>query len=634
MRLLIQFEVTFFILISIIKKRVIDTSKTLVVLLSLKEKYKFMLKYSIFALVSMLVSFSFAQNVKYNLKMPKPQNHYYNVEMEITDFKGTEVNVKMPIWAPGSYLAREFAKNVNLVKAYDNAGKELPVKKTNKNTWQVSQCKGQKITVKYEVYAFELSVRTSFLDLTHGFVSGSGVFMYVEGAKDNKGKVEVFPHESFKVITTALKEASEGLLKDGSTVYDFSNYDHLVDCPIEIGNQRSFSFEAAGVRHDVAMYGFGNYNIDTLKKDMAKVVESATAIFGKNPNKEYTFIIHNVVNAQGGLEHTNSTVLSVNRWTYEGKEYLGFLKLVAHEYFHLWNVKRIRPVEFGPFNYDEENYTSLLWVMEGFTSYYEKMILLRAGYYSQEDLLNSMFSSLNYVEGSTGSRVQPVSHASFDAWIKAYRPHENSHNTTMSYYSRGSVIAMMLDAKIIKKYKGKKNLDNFMQHIYAEYYEKKNRGFSESEFKKELEDFLGENMDKFYADYIDGTEIPNYDEVFSPLGLNVEYIGQPEASVGLSLSDSGGKTVVKAIRSNSAAEEAGISVNDEIIGCNGMRADKGSLDGYFKSVKVGETIEILFARDEQLYSTTIVVTSYEQPKFKYTINKSKNNEKLFNYWLR
>ena len=593
-----------------------------------------MLKYSICFLVSMLVYTSFSQSVNYSLKMPKPQNHYYHVEMEISDVNSTEIDVKMPIWAPGSYLAREFAKSVNLVKAHDDAGNELSVKKVNKNTWRISKLKGQKLTVNYEVYAFELSVRTSFLDLTHGFVSGSGVFMYVEGAKNNSGHLRVFPHESFKTITTALKQDRELAVKDASTVYTFKNYDHLVDCPIEIGNQRLFSFNASGVNHDVAMYGFGNYNIETLKKDMAKVVESATAIFGKNPNKEYTFIIHNVVNAQGGLEHTNSTVLSVNRWTYTGKEYLGFLKLVAHEYFHLWNVKRIRPVALGPFNYDEENYTSLLWVMEGFTSYYEKMILLRAGYYTQTDLLRSMFSSLNYVEGSTGARVQPVSHASFDAWIKAYRSNENSHNTTMSYYSRGSVIAMMLDAMIIKKYEGSKNLDNFMQHIYATYYEQKNRGFSEGEFKQELEAFLGENMDQFYASYIDGTEIPDYNKIFSSVGLNVSYVGKPEPSVGLSLASSGGKAIVKAIRSNSAAEDAGISVNDEIIGCNGMRVDKASLDGYFKSVQVGEKIEILFARDEQLFSTDIVVTAYEKPKFNYTVSTEKKRSKLFNYWLK
>ncbi len=593
-----------------------------------------MLKKLLFALFAVLSFISFGQDIKYNLKMPKPQNHYYHVEMELDGFKGKELDVKMPIWAPGSYLAREFAKNVNLVKAFDANGKEIPVKKVNKNTWRITKGKSQKVTVKYEVYAFELSVRTSFLDLTHGFVSGSGVFMYVDGYKDESGKVEVFPYKDFSVITTALKEAADGVMKDGSKTFVFNNYDQLVDCPIEVGNQDVFSFEAAGVKHNVAMYSFGNYDVAALKRDMAKVVESATNIFGQNPNKEYTFIIHNVVDAQGGLEHVNSTVLSVNRWTYDGSDYLDFLKLVAHEYFHLWNVKRIRPVELGPFNYDAENYTSLLWVMEGFTSYYEKMILLRAGFYNQEMFIKKMFSSLNYVEGSVGSRVQPVAHASFDAWIKAYRPNENSSNTTMSYYSRGSVIAMMLDAKIIKKYDGKKCLDDFMQMIYAKYYEGKNRGFSESEFKQELANFLGESMDDFYAKYIDGTEIPDYNSIFAPIGLQIEYVGRPKPNVGLSVSNAGGKTIIRGIRSGSAGEEAGLSVNDEIIGVNGIRVDKSSLDAYFKSVEEGEIIDVLFARDDQLFSTEIKVTTYERPRFQFEMKPSERNEHLFSYWLK
>ncbi|MCO4813738.1 MAG: M61 family metallopeptidase [Flavobacteriales bacterium] len=593
-----------------------------------------MFKYLISILLSLFFAISFAQDVNYSLRMPKPQNHYYHVEMELSDIKSKEVNVKMPIWAPGSYLAREFAKHVNLVKAYDENGKDLIVKKTDKNTWKVTRENASKITINYEVYAFELSVRTSFLDLTHGFVSGSGVFMYVEGCKAKSGTVEVFPHESFSKITTALEPVAESIASDGSVKYTFEDYDQLLDCPIEIGNQKEFSFQAAGITHHVAMYNFGNYNIPKLKEDMAKVVKGATSVFGENPNKEYTFIIHNVVNAQGGLEHRNSTVLSVNRWTYDGPKYKNFLKLVAHEYFHLWNVKRIRPVELGPFNYDSENYTSLLWVMEGFTSYYEKMILLKEGIYSKEEFLDKMFSSLNYVEGSVGSRVQPVSHASFDAWIKAYRPNENSSNTTMSYYSRGSVIAMMLDSKIIQKYKGKKSLDDFMQLIYNKYYLKKGRGFSETEFKTELSSFIGENMDDFYAKYIDGTEIPDYNAQFSPIGLNVAYVGESKPSVGLSLSQSGGKTIVKGIRSNSAAEDAGLSVNDEVIGFNGLRADKSSLDSYFDNVITGEKINVLFSRDNELYSVDIIVTEYEKPKFKYEISEAQSTKKLFEYWLR
>ena len=593
-----------------------------------------MLKYSIYALISFFAFISWGQTIKYNLKMEKPQNHYFQVEMELSDFQSEEIVVKMPIWAPGSYLAREFAKNVNLVLAYDENGKELTVKKTNKNTWKITKGNAKKIKVNYEVYAFELTVRTSFLDLTHGFVSGSGVFMYVDGFKEKGGTLEVFPYKTFGVITTALKENGEGVAADGSTVFTFDNYDHLVDCPLEIGNQSVFSFTASGIKHTVAMYSYGNFDVEQLKIDMAKVVEGSTKVFGENPNQDYTFIIHNVVDGQGGLEHTNSTVLSVNRWTYSGPKYSDFLKLVAHEYFHLWNVKRIRPVELGPFNYDEENYTSLLWVMEGFTSYYEKLILMREGIYTPEKFLASMFSSLNYIEGSVGARVQPVSHASFDAWIKAYRPNENSSNTTMSYYSGGSIKAMMLDIMIIEKYNGEKCLDDFMRVLYQKYYKEKNRGFSETEFKDELANFLGQNMDEFYHKYIDGTEIPDYKALFAKVGLDVKYAGQPLPSIGIGMKDSGGKTIVTSVRSGSAAEEAGISVNDEIIGCNGIRADKASLESYFSNLRTGEMIDLLFAREDQLFSTEVKVTTYEQPRFDYEISKATTKNKLYNYWLR
>jgi len=566
--------------------------------------------------------------------MERPQSHYFNLEMELSNFKEKELNVKMPIWAPGSYLAREFAKNLNLVTAKDENGKLLQVKKTDKNTWNVQKGKAKKVIVSYDVYAFELTVRTSFLDLTHGFVSGSGIFMYVEGKKDLSGTVVVNPYKDFTKITTALLPAKEGVTSDGIQEFQFKNYDHLVDCPIEIGNQEEFDFKAAGINHHVAIYGPGNQDIEQLKIDMANVVEAATGVFGQNPNDQYTFIIHNVVDGQGGLEHTNSTVLSVNRWTYSGNDYKGFLKLVAHEYFHLWNVKRIRPVELGPFDYDNENYTSLLWVMEGFTSYYEKLILLRAGYYNDQEFIGSMFGSLNYVEGSTGARVQPVSHASFDAWIKAYRPNENSSNTTASYYSRGSVIAIILDAMMIKESGGKQSLDNFMRHMYSKYFEDKQRGFSESEFNKELEDFIGVNLDDFYADFIDGTEIPDYNAYLSPVGLDVSYVGQAVPDAGVSTRSSGGQVIVRNIRSDSAAEDAGLSVNDEIIGCNGYRVDNETFNAILNGLTAGESMEILFAREDQLFSTQLVMTNYEKPRFEYMVNtKNPETEKLYKFWL-
>jgi predicted metalloprotease with PDZ domain len=578
--------------------------------------------------LSLFLYFGFihAQSVDYKLSMPKPQNHQFHVEMTLNDFKEKTLDVSLPVWAPGSYLVREFSKNINMVKAFDEKGNPLDVNKKKKNTWTITKGKQSKVIVKYEVYAFELSVRTSFLDLTHGFASGSGVFMFVEDHLNVNGILEVLPYEGFSVVSTALPADKNEF------TYTYTDYDHLVDCPIEIGNQEVFDFEAAGVKHTVAIYGDGNYLIADLKRDMAKIIEEETKVFGQNPNEDYLFIIHNVVNGQGGLEHKNSTTLSVNRWTYGGSNYLKFLNLVAHEYFHLWNVKRIRPIELGPFDYNQENYTDLLWVMEGFTSYYDELILLRAGYYTQNQMLGKIESAINYVEGAVGSRLQPLAHASFDAWVKAYRPNENSANTSMSYYSRGSVIAALLDVMIINKHRGKKCLDDFMQSLYANFHVKKNRGFTSSEFKKELESFVGRNLDDFYARFINGTEIPPYAAIFGEMGVDVEDASSTFPDFGAAMSNSGGKTIIKSIRSNSAAEDAGLSVNDEIIGCNGYRVDRSDIEGVMRGLEEGDELQLVISRDDVLFSVDFIMTNRFKPKF--FLNKTNDKTKLLNYWLR
>lgn len=575
----------------------------------------------------------FSQKITYHLRMLQPQNHYYQIEMDIEDFKKSSFEIKLPVWAPGSYLVREFSKNINLVRAYDAKGKEIKVEKKKKNEWTIYSKNSSFVRVKYEVYAFELSVRTSFLDLTHGFVSGSGVFMYVDELMSNKGKVNIYPHSAFKKVTTALGLAQFSKSADGQQTYEYEDYDHLVDCPIEIGNQEEFTFDAAGVKHTVALYGEGNYSIKDLKVDMAKIVQECTDVFGFNPNKEYVFIIHNVTDGQGGLEHANSTVLSVNRWQY-GNDYIGFLNLVAHEYFHLWNVKRIRPIELGPFNYGEENYTSLLWVMEGFTSYYDELILRRAGYYSKETMLAKIQGFANYVEGSVGARVQPVAHASFDAWIKAYRPNENSSNTSMTYYTRGALLAAVFDAMIIDYSAGKQCLDHLMQYLYMRYFVEEKRGFTVDEFKQALEQFTGQELTSFFEKYIDGVEILPFSTVFETIGVNVKMNTSGTYTFGASFVSSGGNVEIKGIRANSAAESCGLSVGDEILGCNGFRADEYFLEDIID--QMGETgkAELLISRDQKLFSIPIHNSLYSKPQFQFTSLANSSNAILFNYWLR
>ena len=584
-------------------------------------------------LVVALNSATFGAKISYTLKMPRPQNHYFQVEMQVEQVKQKTATVKLPVWAPGSYLVREFSRHLNQVKAYSLQGATLPVIKKTKNTWEVD-LKGQTAFVlKYEVYAFELSVRTSFLDETHGFVSGPSMFMYLDGHKETGGELLVQPHASFKRISTGLTQKSD--VKQGNNqTFTFENYDQLVDCPIEIGNQFEFDFEAAGVKHTVAMYGEGNYDPERLKVDMAKIVEEETKVVGVNPNKRYVFIVHNVVGGDGGLEHCNSNVLSVDRWTYDGSNYINFLNLVAHEYFHLWNVKRIRPIELGPFNYDQEVYTNYLWVMEGFTSYYDELILRRCGYYTTEEMQKKIQSAINYVEGSAGSRVQPVAHASFDAWIKAYRPNENSSNTTMTYYSRGMVIAAVLDAMIIKQSNGKECLDHLMQDLYQTYYVGKNRGFTDAEFKACLTKHTGQDMTEFFLKYIDGTEVIPYSMYFLPLGIEVNDVGSVKPVFGANVSEEGGKVIVKSIRSNTAAEDAGLSVNDEIIACMNYRVDKPMLDAFMNGAAIGDEFELTISRDQLIRKVIVKITGQKRSSFIFTNRHTDATLPLYTYWLR
>jgi predicted metalloprotease with PDZ domain len=571
-----------------------------------------------------------ASKLTYHLSMPQPNSHYFAVKIDVQENTAAVQEFKLPVWTPGSYLVREFSKNLNQVRAIDAQGKELAVKKKAKNAWEV-QCNGAaSYTVFYEVYAFELSVRTPFLDNTHGFVAGAGVFMYTEETRNQLGVVKIYPHASFKKVSTALAPA-DFKSEPGCQTFVFKDYDQLVDSPIEIGNQQEFSFMAAGVRHRVAMYGEANYNITELQRDMAKVVESATAVFGSNPNQDYLFIVHNVTDGQGGLEHLNSCVLSVSRWSYTGSNYLGFINLVAHEYFHLWNVKRIRPIELGPFNYDQECYTSLLWVMEGITSYYDELLLLRAGFYTKTEFLSKLQSQINYVEGSPGSRVQPVAHASFDAWIKAYRPNENSSNTTMTYYSRGAVIGAVLDAYLIQRSKGKQSLDGFMQLLYQKYALDLKRGFSETEFEQELANYCGEDMHAFFKQYVNGTAIIPYQQYFEPMGLKVTDQTSTLTNFGAAL-EPGEVLKVRTVRGGSAAEDAGISVGDEILACDGYRIDKAGLENKYNNLQPGVSMELLLSRDGKLFSTKCVMKTYAKPQFSLQIKDA--NAPLLTYWLR
>jgi predicted metalloprotease with PDZ domain len=452
-------------------------------------------------------------------------------------------------------------------------------------------------------------VRTSFVDDSHAYFNGTSIFMYVDDLKQKNGKVKFVPHANFKKIATALTQ-------DGDKWnYTFPNYDILVDNPIEIGNHEEFEFTAAGTLHKVAMYGKGNYDIETLKTDMAKVCQEATNVFGVNPNKEYTFIIHNLTRGSGGLEHLSSTTLEVNRWTYKGAAYKGFLSLVAHEYFHLWNVKRVRPIALGPFDYENENYTHLLWVMEGFTSYYENLVLYRAGILTGDELINKMKSKISYVETSPGGKVQSATDASFNAWIKAYRPHENSGNTTVSYYSKGATLALMLEFEIINNTNGKKSLDDVMQYLYNEYFIKQKRGFTNDEFQKAVEKIASKSLDIFFKNNIFKPETVDYAKRFDYLGFDFKTTPRVATTPTLGARMSGNK--ISGITAGSTAHEGALNVNDEIIAINGYRIN-GTLSKLLSQYKIGDNIDVMISRDNLI--KTLKIKLIAPTAYSYTID--------------
>ena len=300
----------------------------------------------------------------------------------------------------------------------------------------------------------------------------------------------------------------------------------------------------------------------------------------------------------------------------------------------MWNVKRIRPIELGPFNYDQEVYTNYLWVMEGFTSYYDELILRRCGFYSQEEMMKKIQIAVNYVETSVGARVQPVAHASFDAWIKAYRPNENSSNTTMTYYSRGLVIAAVLDAMIIKQSNGTECLDHLMKDLYETYYDAKNRGFTDAEFKACLAKHTGQDMAGFFQKYIDGTEVIPYAMYFLPLGVDVSDVGGVKPVFGANVSEVGGKVRIKSIRANSAAEDAGLSVNDEVIACMNYRVDKAMLDALMNGASIGDEFELTIARDQLMRKVIVKITGQKKSSFLFTNRHTDATLPLYTYWLR
>ena len=570
-----------------------------------------------------------ASPLSHLIKMPEPQTHYFEitttVDLSNVSYKKLFVDFKMAAWTPGSYLIREFAKNLEAVKAEAN-GKPISISKINKNTWRVAlSAATKKIQVSYRVYAFELSVRTSFLDDSHGYINPASVLLYVNDFANLPQDINIEPYKNFKVVSTALKGT-------GKFTYQAKNLDELIDSPIEIGNHKVWDFKVNGIPHQIAFYG--TTKVDSVKflADVTKVCEEAQKVVGEHPCDHYLFIMHNIGRGTGGLEHLYSTTCSVSRSAYESERgYQGVLSLLAHEYFHLWNVKRIRPKSLGPFDYENENYTHNLWLSEGMTSYYSGVILQRMGKISNQDYANRIAAEISSVENTPGSHLESAAEASWDAWIKYYRPNENSRNQTVSYYDKGSLLGYVLNAWIIKSTQGQKCMDDVFKHLYQAYYKKLNRGFTDAELEDAFSKVAGTSAKPLFESYVYGVQTPDYQNLFNEFGFTWSNTNEGKSIPYIGFTAVAGKIV--SVYRGASAYVYGLNVGDEIVSAN--KANFEGLDKLLADKKVGDTI--LFSVKRDGLERTFVVPVQQSPMLAFSLTDQKtlneNQKKLRLKWL-
>lgn len=533
--------------------------------------------------------------IGYTVSMPKPWTHLLEVEMRLTwDRSPGEVELKMPVWTPGSYLVREYARHVQAFTVTGPGGKALNWEKINKNTWRVAAGESKEIVAKYRVYSNELTVRTNELNDEHAFWNNGALLMFPAGQLSAPSTVKVEPFGKWK-IATGLPSVS-----GSPRTYRAANFDVLYDSPFEVSDFKEVSFDVRGKRHRFVITGDGNYDLKQIATDTAKIAEEGYKIFGEFPFDDYTFIVN--LRGGGGLEHLNSTALQWNRFGFKPQaRYIGFLSLVAHEYFHLWNVKRIRPDALGPFDYENENYTKLLWVAEGSTAYYESVLLRRAGLASDKEFVDSKASTIEQLQNRPGRFETSLEEASIDAWIKYYRQDENAINNQISYYDKGEIVNMMLDIVIRTSSGGAKSLDDVMRHLYNEFY-KKDKNYTPADFQKAAEIAAGRDLDDFFTKYVSGESDIDFDGIFRGIGLQLssDESGKNKAYIGADLAEENSRLTIRSIPAGTPAYEQGLNTGDQIVAIDGYRASNTFLQSYIGERKPGDVVKLTVFRFDTL----------------------------------
>lgn len=555
--------------------------------------------------------------VRHTLSFPvdREQTILVRSEFPVTT---AETTLIMPNWTPGSYMIRDYAADVNRMTAAGSDGADLHVQKISKNRWQVDTRDADKLVVQYEVFTAKLSVQNSWASRAFSLINGASVFLYTEASFDLPQSLTISYDASRGEVFTAMPPALEG----GG--YRAENYDELVDNPVAVARAPSYQFKAGNQQYVLVNVGENEFwDGQQAATDIEKIVSQTQAFWQVNPLERPYWFLNFIVGAKGGLEHNHSTVLMTGRWQIRTRKgYIKWLGLVAHEFFHVWNVRRMRPVELVPYDYQEEQYTQQLWLAEGLSSYYDNLLLSRAGLIRPDEYLELLAAEIYRLETMPGRHLQTVTEASFDTWTRHYRPNANTLNSTISYYNKGALIGFVLDAYLRKQSKGRHDLDEVMRKMFALYSEKP---YNSDDFQRVVTDVGGQEAGEFIQSLLNSTGELDIDAALSWYGLELfrspkNVIGDVNASplksgFGAVWDKDKPGMVVKTVLSGSAGSAAGLIPQDEVLAIGNERLRVDNQAALMDSYRPGEETTLLVSRRGRIMSLDITLGAALADKF-------------------
>ncbi len=548
-----------------------------------------------------------AEPVRYRVAVDDPAAHLLRVELTVPDAAPPHLDVAMPAWAPGNYRIYDFAKNVLDLEALDADGKPLPRAKTDKQTWRINVAAPGAVTVRYRIYANALNVTESHVDDAHACLNGAGVFLYVVGGVGRPVSLAVDAPRGWRT-STALPPGPE------PGTFAAEDYDALVDAPIELGTAEESAFAAAGARFRVLMHGSGNEDRERLRKELPKLVEAEAAVFGGPPFPEYLFLYHllpTLGSSGSGLEHRASASITWGTWGFaEPKDYEDFYWLTAHEFFHLWNVKRIRPEPLGPFDYAREVHTRYLWLSEGCTSYYADLSLARSGLVPRERFYKRLTKEIEEHETAPGRTRMSPEEASWESWTRPGRP----PGTGIDYYNAGELVGWLLDIEIRGRSGGRGSLDEVLRRLFREYAQA-GKGFPDGAPERIAAEVAGEDLGDFFHRHVAGTEPLPYETALARAGLVLERKKSPaEPWLGVTTGSDPAGASVRSVLPDSPAAAAGLAADDLIVAVDGLRL-QGDLSVRLKAKGAGAHVRLTLFRGDRLIEKTSTLGSHTPESF-------------------